>query len=424
MTTAAASDPTEHRLLDALGAGRERTIERLRELVRIASVSGDEAPAQRLVESWLEPAADEVDVWCPQAADLAEHPAARSVSLDDLGERPNIVARFRGAGGGRSQILNGHVDIVPPGPEAAWPEPPFGAVLRDGWVHGRGAADMKAGLVTIVAAVEAVREAGTAGGDVLVQSVIGEETGGTGTLAACLRGYRADAAVIPEPSGLEVWPAQAGCFRFRIRLQGHAAHAGLRDDGVNTIEKFVPVLWALERLEAEHNATLSHPLYDGGDNKVPLQIGRLEAGNWWSMVPDALVAEGRYGTFVGEVPAEACAALEAAVADTACADPWLRQHPPEVDWLAQVEAAGIEADAPIVQAMADAVSSVRGTATVRGCTAGSGARTFINSFGIPALLCGPGSLAVAHLPGERLQVDELIDAARALALLIHRSTRD
>lgn len=411
--------------------------ERLSRLVQVESVSGSENDAQALVQSWMEPFVDTIDAWCPLKEELEKHPASSSVSLEALGARKNVVATVRrsrgGASGagesasgtaqGRSLILNGHVDVVPPGSLSRWTRPPFSGEHDGTTIHGRGAADMKAGVVAMIAAAEAVVQTGGVAGDVYIQSVIGEETGGVGTLAACVRGYTADAAVIPEPTGMEIWPAQGGCYAFDLKVRGRAAHAGFREHGVSALEKFQLLYQALMDLERRRNEAKQHPLYDDVANKVPINIGRVESGSWWSMVPDELIAHGRYGTFVGEADADAKQELESAIHDAAAADPWLREHPPEITWVANVEAGGIPADHPIVTTAQSTLQSVQGEAAVRGCTAGSDARLFVNYFGIPAILMGPGYLSDAHLPNESVVVNDVIASAKAMGVLIARWCR-
>ena len=150
--------------------------------------------------------------------------------------------------------------------------------MHEGRVYGRGSVDMKGGLACALFAVKAIRDAGIAlRGSVLVESVIGEEDGGIGTLAACLRGYRADGAVVVEPTELKVAPAQAGALTFRITVPGLSAHACVREEGVSAVEKFLPVHAALLALERERNHAVRDPLFRRYRLPFALSLGRLEA---------------------------------------------------------------------------------------------------------------------------------------------------
>jgi acetylornithine deacetylase len=130
-------------------------------------------------------------------------------------------------------------------------------------------------------------------GKMMLETVIGEEDGGVGALDAVLKGIGADAAIIPEPSEISAVPAHAGVMAFRVTVQGKAAHASLRTDGVSAIDKFLPLYEALKRLEAERNAHIKDPLYSGFDIPSPLSIGKIVGGEWPGTVPESLYFEGR-----------------------------------------------------------------------------------------------------------------------------------
>ena len=240
-------------------------------------------------------------------------------------------------------MLNGHIDVVPPGDAAAWTTPPWKPDVRDGRLYGRGAVDMKGGLVCALFAAKAIHDAGVRlRGRLSVASVVGEEDGGTGTLATILRGHTADGAIVIEPTELAVIPAQAGSLMFRLIVPGFSAHGCVREEGVNAIEKFLPLFTALRQLEAERCGVATGAANVAGDPHSPLfaryrlpwpiEVGTLQAGDWASSVPDSLVAEGRYGIAIGEEPDAARRALEEAIARASAADPWLAEHPPTVEW--------------------------------------------------------------------------------------------
>ena len=210
-----------------------------------------------------------------------------------------------GTGDGATLMLNGHIDVVPIGDPDAWDAQPFAAETRGSRLFGRGACDMKAGLVAALWAAEAIRTAGVRlRGDLLLASVQGEEDGGLGTFATLRRGWRADACVIPEPTSLAMIPANSGALTFRLRVRGLATHAARRTEGVSAIEKFWPLHRALTELERRR--------HEGVDPRMarwplahPISIGTVHAGDWASSVPDLLVAEGRFGVAIGESVADA-----------------------------------------------------------------------------------------------------------------------
>ena len=291
----------------------------------------------------------DVDRWEPDPEELRpfEEHVGRFASLHG---RPNVVGTWTGTGTGKSLILNGHIDTVDAGVESGWTYPPFEGIVADGAVHGRGSLDMKGGIVTYLTAVAALQDLGfEPGGTVLLESVISEEDGGAGTVAAILRGYRADAAIITEPTDLCIYVTTGGSVMFRLTIRGKTAHAAARDEGVSSIEKFLPLWHGLQEFEQDRNATLKHPLYAHIANKVPVNIGRIEAGTWASTVPEVLVAECR----VGLVPGEELQAFKQEVIDLihriSAADPWLREHPPEIEWFSgQFAPSEIAVDHPLV----------------------------------------------------------------------------
>src|SRR6185436_5357108 len=191
--------------------------------------------------------------------------------------------------GGRSLMLNGHLDVVPPGDLNAWSDDPYSGRLDGNHVYGRGACDMKGGVAAAIAALRAINRAGTRpDGDLLFAGVIGEEDGGLGTYATLARGWRADACVITEPTGLDILAANGGALTFRLRITGRAAHAATRAAGVSAVENFLPVFTAIRALEAERNASVD-PLMRRWAIAYPIEIGTVHAGDWASTVPDLLV---------------------------------------------------------------------------------------------------------------------------------------
>jgi acetylornithine deacetylase len=431
----------ERRALDALDL--DGLVALLRELIAVPSLDGHETPAQRRVAAWMTTEGFETDVWSIDLEALTRHPDwCREVDRDEAlgvvgwvgGSRADSAAGVTG----RDLMLNGHIDVVPPGDEATWTAPPWDPVVRDGRVYGRGAVDMKGGLCCALYAAKAVRDAGIRlRGRVSVASVVGEEDGGTGTLATLLRGHIADGAVVVEPTGLHVVPAQAGSLMFRLIVRGRSAHGCVREEGVNAIEKFVPLLTALRRLEAERcgvagavgdaredatGATVAgdprSPLFAGYRLPWPIEVGVVRAGDWASSVPDTLVAEGRYGVAVGESMRTARRVFEAAVGRAAAADPWLAAHPPEIEWWGgRFDPAVTDPQDPLVKTVIGATASVTGSAPpVEGVTYGADMRLLVNAGRIPTVLFGPGDVRVAHMPDEHVSIAELETAARALVL--------
>jgi acetylornithine deacetylase len=420
----------------------------LRELIAIPSLDGEESAAQRRVAAWMREAGLETDEWQIDLQELARHPdwcceVDRAEALGVVGSHgePAAGRAAEGGGAGRDLLLNGHIDVVPVGDVAAWTTPPWDPVVRDGRIYGRGAVDMKGGLCCALFAVKAIRDSGLfLRGRVSVASVVGEEDGGTGTLATILRGHSADGAVVVEPTRLHVVPAQAGSLMFRLVVHGLSAHGCVREEGVSALEKFMPLFAALRRLEAERcgvagagSAGVPGSMDDGapaaavaGDPHSPLfsayrlpwpiEVGTVRAGDWASSVPDTLVAEGRLGVAVGEDVAAARRAFEEAITHAAAADPWLAEHPPDVRWWGgRFDPAVTDPGDPSVTTLVGAAADVTGGAPpVEGVTYGADMRLLANVGRIPTVLFGPGDVRVAHMADEHVLVHELRSATQAL----------
>ena len=326
-------------------------------------------------------------------------------------------------GNAGNSILNGHTDVVPAGALDNWTVPPWQGTIREGRVYGRGSVDMKGGLCAALYAARAIHDAGVRlTGKLLIESVIGEEDGGVGTLATILRGYHADGAIVVEPTELAVAPAQAGALSFRVTVPGLAAHGCVREEGVSAIDAFLPLYQALMDLEEERNRATNDPLFSRYRLPYALCIGRLQAGEWPSSVAESLVFEGRYGMAVGQDTLQARRTFEKTIARAAAGDPWLKDHPPTVEWWGgQFEPASISPQHPLVQTVTNAFESVSGARpSVEGVTYGADMRLLVNVGNTPTVLFGPGDVRQAHRPDEYVPIEELEIAVRTLTLAVLR----
>ena len=300
-------------------------------------------------------------------------------------------------------------------------------------MFGRGACDMKAGVIANLIAVEALVRSGVQlPGPIAVHAVGGEEDGGLGAFATLRRGHTARACVITEPTSETAIIATGGALTFTLTVEGAATHGSTRYEGVSALDVFVPVYQALQDLERERNADVS-PLMEEYPIAYPLMVGRVDAGDWSSTVPDKLTAEGRFGVQIGEDVAVARAAFEERVAEASAADPWLRDHPVDVSWSGGQFASGRYAGAgddggandhwllPTVQ---DAVAEVTGVRPRRrGAPYGSDLRLY-NGAGIPSIHYGPGEARHAHSAIEQVRLPDVGVAARALVLTALRAPAD
>lgn len=412
----------EERLLSAVD---ERwVVERLAALVAVPSVGGTpaECEVQHLLAGWLTELDCEVDLWPVDLDEAASAPDAPGQEVERT-EAWGVVGTVPGGEDGTpALVLAGHTDVVPPGDPARWPGDPFVPRLAGGALHGRGACDMKGGVVASLAAVAALRTAGVRlRRPLALHGVVGEEDGGLGAWAALRRGHRGDLCVIPEPTAGAVVTAHAGALTFRLEVTGRAAHAAMRDRGVSAVELFAVVHAGLRAFEAERQRD-ADPRF--GDARFPygLSIGRVQAGDWASSVPDRLVAEGRYGVRIGEPVEVAKDALADRLTALCAADPWLADHPVRLTWTGGEFASGaLPPGSPLLPAVRRAVEDAGGgVPPERALAAGTDLRLYAAA-GIPTLHHGPGDLNLGHGPDERVPIAEVVTAARAFALLAART---
>jgi acetylornithine deacetylase len=250
----------------------------------IAGAAGETAIAA-FVADWLGQAGLEVEM------------------IEPVPGRPSVVGIARGTGGGRSLLLNAHLDTV--GVDAM--DTPFAARLADGRLYGRGSYDMKGALAAALFAAADVANAGLAG-DVIVAAVADEELASLGT-EAVLETVTADACIVCEPTELEVAVAHRGFAGFEIETHGVAAHGSRPDLGVDAIVKMGPVLVALEALDQQLQGGVRHALLGPGS----LHASLIEGGQEFSSYPERCVVTGERRTLPGDSAADVERDLRAAL---------------------------------------------------------------------------------------------------------------
>jgi acetylornithine deacetylase len=316
-------------------------------------------------------------------------------------------------------ILNGHVDVVPPAAPALWASPPF-TPRRDGdWLYGRGAGDMKAGLVAMTGAVRAL-----AGFDVApqgrldLQSVVEEECTGNGTLQCLLSGPSADACVITEPHADHITVSQVGVLWVHVDIRGRPAHAARASTlGFNAIDAATVVTTALRELEAELNRQPPPP-YDLLDHPINLNPGIIRGGDWTSTVAAECTVSYRLGLYPGDDPAAAKRRVEQVVAAAAAQDGFLAENPPHVRYDGfSCEGFSLAPDQPVAVALADAYRRLLGASPpLLATTATTDARHFVRR-GIPAVCFGPYGEEI-HGIDERVSIASIVRCAQVLAAFI------
>jgi len=403
-----------------LNKNRDHGVELLQKLVQANSTQGNEQFAQTIVIEKLRKIGLKVNVWEPDGKVLATHPYFASPRKDFKGS-PNVVGILKGTGEGRSIILNGHIDVVPEGDIAQWEHSPYSGEVINGKLYGRGATDMKGGNVSLLLALSAIRALGIPlKGDVIFQSVIEEESGGAGTLAAILKGYHADAAIIPEPTNMKIFPKQQGSMWFRLSVKGRSAHGGTRYEGVSAIEKALLVVEHVRELEKHRNARIDDPLYQNIPIPLPINIGKIQGGDWPSSVPDFVQLEGRMGVSPDETMEEAKKELASWLENIKENDAWFQEHPVVLEWFgARWVPGAIDPSHEFMTILSSRYTEVTGHQPIIEASpwgTDGGLLTQVGS--IPTIVFGPGVTEKAHFPNEYIEIDKVFEAAEIIALTI------
>ncbi len=414
-------DQTATRIMKAVDDGFAEQTDFTAELVKYPSVRGAEQTAQDFMAEQLRERGYGVDRWKVNIDDIAHLPGFSPVHVN-YDNAYNTVGTHRSeTSTGRSLILNGHIDVVPVGPLEMWTTPPFQPRIEDGWMYGRGAGDMKAGIGECVYALDALKRLGyVPAADIHIQSVIEEECTGNGALACLARGYKADAALIPEPLGEQLIRAQIGVIWFQVKLQGRPVHVLEAGSGANAIEAAFPIIQALHGMEERWNAPdRRHEAYEHVDHPINLNVGRIAGGDWPSSVPAWCTFDVRVAIFPGQDINEARNEIEDCIRGAAQADRFLANNPPEIVYHGFLSEGYVltnadEAEAALgwahQQAYGEALSEIATTAT-------TDARFFGLYADTPGLVYGPVSENI-HGFDERVSLESVRRNTQSMALFI------
>lgn len=386
----------------------------------------DDKACQEYIADALEDLDMEVDLWEPDVETMRKYPFY--IQGQNFRDRPVLAARLKGSGGGRSLILNGHIDVVSAEPVKLWKHNPWSGQVENGRIYGRGSCDMKGGIGAIIKALVAIKKTGIRlKGDVIVETVVDEEINGIGTVACIDKGYRADAALIPEPTGLDVWIANRGLLWAEIEISGRSGHAELthphwKDGGaVNSIEKAFFTLGELKRLEREwqEREDKKHKLLS--PPKIVPTI--FSGGDFWATIPERSRMtmdiqylpsdrdEKGYGSLVKRE-------IEDHLQRLADVDSWLGEHPPSVRWLMDLPPLDLESEQPVVLAMRKSIESVGLGVRIAGFDSWTDAAHLMNSAMTPGICFGPGPTSAAHTIDEYVSISDLLKSTEVLSSFI------
>ncbi|WP_407520188.1 ArgE/DapE family deacylase [Methylobacterium oryzisoli] len=417
--------PLDPALRDRIAAsvedGFKDQIAHTQALVRFPSTRGDEQAIQDFVFRAFRDRGLAMDRFGMDRAQIEAHPGGAAFSPAHS-EAPIVVGIHRPrAEAGRSLILQAHVDVVPAGPADLWTHPPFDPVVEGDWLYGRGGADMKAGHAANLFVLDALRRIGLQpAATVTMQSVVEEESTGNGALMTHLRGYRADAVLIPEPEDEKLVRANTGVLWFQVEVRGRPVHVREMGTGANAIDAAYRVIAALRGLEERWNAAKAgRPHFEGEAHPINLNVGRIEGGDWASSVPAWCRIDCRIAIYPGITAAEAAREIESAVLDFSRADPFLSNAPPRVTFHGFFAegyelAEGSEAEA----ALGRAHQAATGKPLQSFMTAGYlDTRVHALYDRVPALCYGPVSENI-HGFDERVSLSSLKRITTAMALFV------
>jgi acetylornithine deacetylase len=422
MDTATLCPITEAELLAAVAAQRDEAVTFLQALVREPSLLGQEQSAQDLMRARFQALGLDVRDLAIDEAALKDHPGY-SPSIVPYDGRVNVIGVHEPrAVRGRSLILNGHIDVVPVGAEVLWTRPPFEPWIDGDRLHGRGANDMKAGIVAYTMALQALHRLGwQPAARLVLQSVVEEECTGNGALACLVAGYSADAAIIPEPFD-EVMSAQMGVMWMTLDVYGVPVHASVAHTGIGAIEFAQYLVDKLRELEATWNEPRHrHTMYCNHEHPINFNLGRIEGGEWSSSVSTHCRVDMRLGFYPGVKPADVRQQVEALIRDAHAAHAAQASVKVDVSYHGfQAEGLVVDLQQPALQTLMQAHHDITGqTCGTRATTATTDVRFFHLYGNIPSTCYGPRGANI-HGVDEWVSLDSLQQVTAVLALTIAR----
>lgn len=430
------SENQVQRIINSVDILFDEQLKFTQKLVKIPSVRGQEHTAQDLLFKAMSERGFSMDRWKIDVKDIEHHEGFGPVTVS-YENAFNVVGTYRPEQHdseqhcseqhcsqhkqGRSLILNGHIDVVPTGPQEMWSRSPWSPDIIDGWMYGRGSADMKAGLVANLFAYDAVRTAGLRPqAPIYFQSVVEEECTGNGALAALLRGYEADAVIIPEPEENMLVRANVGVLWFKVRMLGKPSHTREMTSGFNAIDAAYAAIQALRGLEKEWNDEKGqHRYFEDLEHPINFNIGQINGGDWPSTVPPWCEFDVRAAIYPGMSANQARERIEQTLADAVQADPRLGGDMPEITYTGfyaegYVLEEGSDAEKTLRQCHHTAFNSELQSFTTPGYL---DARVFTIYGDMPTLVYGPKSRDI-HGFDECVELESLKLITKTIALFI------
>jgi succinyl-diaminopimelate desuccinylase len=344
-------------------------------------------------------------------ADKLEHAGFETRTVHLVEEKPNLIAEF-GPGDGPTLCFNAHLDVVPPGDLSAWAYPPFGGVVANGRVYGRGAGDDKASVTAqVMAGVALARSGVPIRGRLVVNEVADEEIGGPNGAEMVVHGRHIvpDFVIVGEQTLNRVCVGEKGFASTRIRTRGKTAHGALPWEGANALEAMAEIIVAIRRELPERLAQRTHPYFQPSS----MSVNMIEAGVKENVVPDVCELYIDRRIVPGEDPMACLAEIREIAERAVAAVPGVEV---EVYTNTEMRAATMNPpDAAHVVAMVEANRYLGLNTDLTGFSMGTDGRFFAD-LGYPTIIYGPGDPRIAHIADEWVGIDEVMEATRAYAL--------
>lgn len=411
-------------VLDQIEAQKEELVELVKTLIAFktpAPPARNTKDAQEYVADFLKQIGFTIDMW------------------DVYPNDPNVVGLLKGTASEthKSLIINGHIDVAEVNETEQWETDPFTALIKDGMIIGRGAADMKAGMAGALFALQLIRKNGIElPGDVIFQSVIGEEVGEAGTLQCCQRSYTADFAVVVDTSDLHIqgqggvitgWITIKSNQTFHDATRRNMIHAGGKLFAASAIEKMMKVISGLQELERHWAVTKSYPGFLPGTNTINPAV--IEGGRHAAFIADECKLWITVHYYPNESYQQVAKEIEEHILNVAKADLWLSENPPMFTWggVSMIEDRGeifpsLEVDPSHqgVQLLASTHQAIFNTKVVMDVSPTVTDGGWLGDAGIPAVIYGPGDLNNAHAVNEQVSIEQVLEYTKVIAKFIYQ----
>lgn len=416
----------DDRLKKSFDKNKDFFLEKLMDLVRIDTHDighGIEGGLEKEGQEYLIRLLEEIGADEIVRDQLSEEVIQKSIELHKEGnpghnykDRYNVYATFKG-NGGKSIMFNGHMDTMPAGDRSLWKRDPLEPYIEDQKIYGLGVCDMKGGLIAGLMAIKLLKDAGyELPGDVILSSVVDEEGGGNGSIAAVMSGLRADAVVVCEPTDYELIAAHMGFVFFEVEVPGVAVHSGTKIHGVNSIDKAIILMEAINELEHKWLLSYKHPLLPAPNSNV----GVIQGGTAGSTVPEKCV----FKTCVHYLPEvmnydQVVKEYTEAIYRRCEGDKWLKDNKPKISVYQAGGPFEMDLDHEFVGSFKEAFRTVKNKEVpIVGSPSGCDSRLWRNIAGMPTLQYGPGRLAQCHAINEYVEVEQYMDSIKIFAELI------